>query len=326
VRRWSLVLAGLLLAVTAMSLAQGSWSHLADALTAFGSLRWQWAIAAVALEAAFVTLGGLVWVVALGAAGAESCRPQTMVGAQWLGRASSCVTIGPLSVATQASAALRDPAAADAGAGRVLGSLGAQRALENGVAGLIAAGVVVIAPGPLAPVRPLAVAFLALIPVVALVVRRVGTERARRIVPSRARRALRPIGQGARVFVVPRQLGRAAALQALAASCRIGALACLLTALGAPASAAPLAFCFILMAGALPALPGGAGTRELTLVPGLVAGFGLGTSKALAVSLGVQALVATAALLALPFALATLVRLRKPTLAAPAAAPASSAP
>jgi hypothetical protein len=57
-----------------------------------------------------------------------------------------------------------------------------------------------------------------------------------------------------------------------------------------------------------------------------VAGFGLGTSKALAVSLGVQALVATAALLALPFALATLVRLRKPTLAAPAAAPASSAP
>jgi hypothetical protein len=44
------------------------------------------------------------------------------------------------------------------------------------------------------------------------------------------------------------------------------------------------------------------------------------------VSLGVQALVATAALLALPFALATLVRLRKPTLAAPAAAPASSAP
>jgi len=180
--------------------------------------------------------------------------------------------------------------------------------------------VVLVDPGPLEFLRPLAAGFLILLPVAALVARRVGTERAARLAPARLRRLLSPFGTGARLLVHPRQLGRAGALQAVAATCRLGALTCLLIALGAPAHAAPLAFCLILTAGALPALPGGAGARELTLVPGLMAGFGLAAGKALAVSLAVQALVAAAALLALPFALATLIRIPKPLLPAPAPA------
>ncbi len=314
------------MAVPGIILLGGSLGRLVAPLAIFESLRWQWAIGAVVGEAAFVTLGGLVWVLAIRAAGVTDCPVRRLVGAQWLGRASSCVLVGPLAGAAQASAALRDPAAREAGVGRVVGSIGAQRIIENGVAGLIAAVVVVVYPGPLAFLRPAAAAFLLLLPVAALVGRRLGRERAARIAPARLRRLLRPLGDGASLLVHPRQLGRAGALQALAATCRLGALACLFAALGAPAQAAPLAFCLILMAGALPALPGGAGTRELALIPGLVAGFGLGAGQALAVSVGVQALVASAALLALPFALATLVRMPRPLMPAPAAVAASLGP
>jgi uncharacterized membrane protein YbhN (UPF0104 family) len=324
VARWSwLILAALLVAAPVMILVGGAGDRIVEPLTAFRSLHWQWAIGAVGFEAAFVTLGGLVWLLALRAAGVAECRPRHLIGAQWLGRASCCVLIGPVAAATKVSAALRDPAAREAGLGKVVGSMGAQRAIENAAAGVIAAGVVIVYPGPLAFLRPVAVAFLVLIPVAVLVGRRVGVARVARLAPARLRRLLAPLAAGARLLVHPRELGRAGALQALASICRLGALACLLIALGVPGQAAPLAFCLILMAGALPALPGGAGARELALVPGLVAGFGLATGKALAVSLAVQALVAAAALLALPFALATLIRIPKPLLPEPAAAAAS---
>jgi lysylphosphatidylglycerol synthase-like protein len=321
-RRSSLILAALLLAVPGMIILGGSWGRLVEPLSVVASVRWEWAIGAVACEAAFVTVGGLVWVLAMWGAGVGDCSVHRLIGAQWLGRASSCVLVGPLAGATQASAALRDPPAREAGVGKVVGSIGAQRIIENGVAGLIAAVVVVIYPGPLAPLRPVAAALLVLLPVAAVLLHRLGRARAASLAPARLRRLLRPLGEGACLLVHPRRLGRAGALQALAAICRLGALACLLAALGFPPQAAPLAFCLILIAGALPALPGGAGTRELALVPCLVAGFGLNAGQALGVSLGVQALVASTALLAMPYALATLWRTPQRLVPAPLAASA----
>ena len=81
----------------------------------------------------------------------------------------------------------------------------------------------------------------------------------------------------------------AAILGAIALILRILSLAALLAAVGAPPQAAALAFAVTVLAGIVPAAPGGAGTRELLLIPALVLAFGVPTGTALAFSVAIQA-------------------------------------
>ena len=63
----------------------------------------------------------------------------------------------------------------------------------------------------------------------------------------------------------------------------------LLTAIGAPPEAAALAFAVTVLAGIVPAAPGGAGTREMLLIPALVLAYGIPSSTAFAFSMAIQA-------------------------------------
>ena len=107
--------------------------------------------------------------------------------------------------------------------------------------------------------------------------------------PRRARGALSGLGEGAGVLTDAPAARSSSLLGIGAVLARVASLAALLAAFGAPAQAAGLAFAVIVMAGAVPGLPGGAGARELVLVPALALAHGVSAETALAFSLAVQA-------------------------------------
>jgi uncharacterized membrane protein YbhN (UPF0104 family) len=126
------------------------------------------------------------------------------------------------------------------------------------------------------------------------------------LIPVRLRGAASRVGQGAGVLTDGNAAGTAAVLGVFALLARVLSLAALLAAIGAPPQAAALAFCVIVLAGMVPAAPGGAGTREVLLIPALVLAYGMPTSTALAFSIAVQATALGVSLLGAAAALAWL--------------------
>ena len=184
----------------------------------------------------------------------------------------------------------RHPAGAGAGGLRITGGLVGYKAVDAVVTGLavLAMALVVPLPGPAAGLRWTAAGAVAVVLAVAVAWRLGALRPLLALLPGRAHAALGRLGEGAAVLGSP-QVARTAAVLGLGAIvARLLSLAALLAALGAPPQAAALAFCVIVLAGIVPAAPGGAGTRELVLVPALALAYGMPGDEALAFSIAVQ--------------------------------------
>jgi hypothetical protein len=143
-------------------------------------------------------------------------------------------------------------------------------------------------PGPASGLRWTAAGTLAVLVAVALAWRLGALRAVVRALPARVRTGAMAVGHGAAVLGSPAAARSAALLAVGAIAARLLSLAALLAALDAPPQAAALAFCVIVLAGVIPAAPGGAGARELVLVPALALAYGIPGDEALAFSIAVQ--------------------------------------
>jgi uncharacterized membrane protein YbhN (UPF0104 family) len=185
----------------------------------------------------------------------------------------------------------RHPAGERAGGWRIAGGIAGYKAID---AAVTSAAVLVIAmaaplPGPAGGLRWTALAAVLAVAAAAVAWRLGAARRMVALMPRRTRRAVERLAEGAGVLGDGGAARTAALLGLLAVLARVLSLAALLAALGAPPQAAALAFSVIVLAGVVPAAPGGAGTRELVLIPALALAYGMPASDALAFSLAVQA-------------------------------------
>lgn len=235
----------------------------------------------------------MCWHRCLREAGCRVPAGQTL-GAYWLGRGLGELLPGQLGEAVKLAALRRHPEAATAGWLRTAGSLAAFKVVEAAATFVVVALVVAsAAPGPLHGLRWVAVGALVLA-VGAVPVLRLAPSfaaRAGRRVPARLRTRVAPVADGCRLLARPSAAVLAGGLALLSVSSRILFLLALLAAFGITVTAAPLAFCMVMIASMLPLMPGGLGVREATMVPALVGAYGLATESGLAFSLGVQAVV-----------------------------------
>ena len=254
------------------------------------------------------TISGAMWGVCQDAGGVRGISlPQTL-GLHWIARASCELLPASLGEAVRVALVRRHPAGAEAGGWRITGGIAGYKVID---AFLTAAAVLAIAiasplPGPAGNLR-----WTALGAVVGLIAAgvawRLGLGRGlARLHPARLRGVAGRVGDGAGVLRDSGAARTAAILGALALIARILSMGALLAALGAPPQAAALAFAAICLAGVVPAAPGGAGTREVVLIPALVLAYGMSGSDALAFSMAIQATALTTSLAAGALSLAWL--------------------
>jgi len=245
--------------------------------------------AALALYLVGQTVSGAMWAVCQGAGGVHRLPLGTALGMHWVARAACELLPASLGEGVRVALVRRHPAGARAGGWRIAGGIAGYKAVDAAVtaAAVLVVAVVVPLPGPAAGLRWTAIGSVAAVGVAVLawrlVPRRSGTT------SGRVRRALARLGEGAGVLGDGPAARTAATLGVVALLARVLSLCALLAALGAPPQAAPIAFSVIVLAGAVPAGPGGAGTRELVLVPALVMAYGMTSADALAFSIAVQA-------------------------------------
>ena len=276
-----------------------------------------WLLLSAALNAVSHALGGLVWHQGLRAADLRAVPSAAIQRAHWICRGVSEVL--PFQVGEAARViALRRERGCDGSTWRIIGSIGAFKAVDAVVNFTVAAVVLVIVlePSPLVAAGALAAGTLV---VGAAVVTRGGGVVAGRL-PQRAQAAVRELVTGVTLLRSGSRLAAPVCWQAASTALRIAALAALLIAYGAPAEAAPALFALLVLAGIVPLAPGGAGVREAAVVPMLVGVYGLGLDTALAVSLAVQAITLVVALAGASVALASRARVRLPVETAPAPA------
>jgi uncharacterized membrane protein YbhN (UPF0104 family) len=247
--------------------------------------------AAVALYALGQTVSGAMWGVCQSAGGVRGLPLSTTLGMHWISRAACELLPASLGEAARVAVVRRHEAGADAGAWRITGGIAGYKALDAAVTG---AAVLLIAlaaplPGPAGGLRWTALAVVAGVVVAGVAWRMGAARRMLALVPRRARAAVAKLGEGAGVLGDPGAARTAAVLGLVAVLARVLSLAALLAALGAPAQAAALAFAVIVLSGIVPGAPGGAGARELVLIPALALAHGIPAADALAFSLAVQA-------------------------------------
>ncbi len=245
--------------------------------------------AALALYLVGQTVSGAMWAVCQGAGGVHRLPLGTALGMHWVSRAACELLPASLGEAVRVALVRRHPAGARAGGWRIAGGIAGYKAIDAAVTG---AAVLVVAlavplPGPAGGLRWTAVGSVAVVALAAVAWRLVPRRPAEG--PGRIRRALARLGEGAGVLGHGPAARTATVLGVVALLARVLSLCALLAALGAPPQAAPVAFSVIVLAGIVPAAPGGAGTRELVLVPALVMAYGMTSADALAFSLAVQA-------------------------------------
>jgi uncharacterized membrane protein YbhN (UPF0104 family) len=291
-----------LLAVLAVAVAGLTGIDLGAAASALAQADPELLAAAVALYALSQTISGAMWWVCQGAGGIH-VPASTTLGLHWISRGSCELLPANLGEGVRVAVVRRHPGGAAAGTWRIAGGLAGHKVIDGAVTALV---VLVIAlatplPGPAAGLRWTALATV--LGMVALAVAwRLGRARGvARLLPGRTRRVAARLGEGAGVLSDPGAARLSAVLGLLAVAVRIAGLAALLAALGISPLAAPLAFAAIVLAGIVPGAPGGAGAREVVLLPALALAHGVGGSQALAFSLAVQA-TALATSLALAFA------------------------
>ncbi len=284
---------------------------LGAAVTAFTHAEPEMLGAALALYLTSQTLSGVMWGICQGAGGIRIPMGTTL-GLHWITRASCELLPVGLGEALRIGIVRRHPDGAKAGTLRITGGLAGFKTMDAAVtAGAMLLLVLVLPlPGHLANLRwpalavVLGLAALAVAAKLGRAGRVVGL--ASRLVPSRLRGATGKLGEGARVLGDGEAARAAAVAGTLAIVARIAFLAALLLALDLPPQAAPLAYAAIVLAGIVPGAPGGAGTREVVLLPALAMAHGVSASHALAFGMAIQATALVASLGAGALALAWL--------------------
>jgi uncharacterized membrane protein YbhN (UPF0104 family) len=284
---------------------------------------------AVVLYALGQTMSGAMWAVCQEAGGVRGMPIGTALGMHWIARAACELLPASLGEVVRVGLVRRHPAGHAAGAWRITGGLAGYKVIDAVVTAALVLGIAVIVPmpGPAAGLRWTALGIAGVLALVAIAWRLGAGRHMAALLPGRARDAAARLGEGAGVLGDAGGSRTAALLGVAAAVTRLLSLGVLLVALGAPPLAAGLAFCVIVLAGAVPAAPGGAGARELVLVPALALGYGMPASTALAFSVAVQAAALGTSLALGAVALAWLgPRLARGTCAVEADAPEPSLP
>ncbi len=295
-------------ALAALAVAGAMTMDLAGAGAALAGADPELLAAAVALYVVGQTISGGMWAVCQSAGGVRDLPLATALGMHWVARGACELLPASLGEAARVALVRRHPAGARAGGLRIAGGLVGYKAVDAAVTGLavMAMALVVPLPGPAAGLRWTAAGAVAVVAAAAVAWRLGVLRRALALLPGRVRAVLGGVGEGAGVLATPAAARSAAVLGLTAVLARVLSLAALLAALGAPPQAAALAFCVIVLAGAIPAAPGGAGTRALVLVPALARANGLPADEALAFSIAVQGTALAASLTADAAALAWL--------------------
>ncbi|WP_217914967.1 lysylphosphatidylglycerol synthase domain-containing protein [Miltoncostaea marina] len=259
--------------------------------------------------AAGQTLSGVMWAICQRAGGVRIGLGTTL-GLHWISRGACELLPASLGEVVRVGLVRRHPNGASAGAWRIAGGLAGYKGIDAAVTALAVLAITMAAPlpGPAGNLRWTALGAIVVVAVLALAWRRGAGRRLVRRLPRGPRRAARRMREGAGVLGDARAARSAALVGAGAVAARLVSLAALLAAFGVPATAAGLVFSVVVLAGAVPAMPGGGGARELLLVPALALAYGTPASTALALSLAVQATALVASLGAALLALAWLGR------------------
>jgi uncharacterized membrane protein YbhN (UPF0104 family) len=293
---------------------------------AFHEASWSWVLVSAALYGASQFMAALVWREGLRAGGLGGISTRCVFAAHWISRGASEFLPAQLGEAARI-AALRDhPALGPSGAWRVGGSIAAFKLVDGFVTLSVSVLLVVLLAGPGSSTGLGIAGAAGLVVCIGLIAatRTAGPRALLRIAPKRMQRPLRGFAAGARLFREWRRMCGAVGLQLVATVGRVLSLAALLVAFDLPVAATPLLFALLMLSGLIPLAPGGAGVREVAILPVLVTAFGAQLEVAIALSLGIQAVglavSVTGALVALAF------RRGLPSFApAVAAAPARSA-
>lgn len=288
------------LAVVAAAVAAGVGTiDLGGAAAALAGAHPELLAASLALYLLSQTIAGAMWGVSQGAGGVRMPLATT-VGLHWIARAACELLPAGLGEAVRVALVRRHPGGAAAGTWRITGGLAGYKVLDGAVT---AAVVLIIAlatplPGPAAGLRWSALTVVAAMAAGAIAWRAGGARCLTRLLPGPARRVAARLGEGAGVLTDAGAARLACVLGLLAVLARVGSLAALCAALGIAPQAAPLAYAAIVLAGVVPGAPGGAGAREVVLLPALALAHGVPAAQALAFSVAVQATSLTASLLA----------------------------
>ena len=265
-------------------------------------------VVAALLYALAQTASGAMWAVCQRAGGIDGIPMRRALGMHWIARGACELLPASLGEAVRMGVVRRHAAGAAAGGWRIAGGIAGYKLIDAALTGLtvMAVAIALPLPGPASNLRWTAAGALAVV-VAVVACARLGLLRglAGRL-PRRLRLSLRRLGEGAAVLGRPRTARLAALLGGACVAARVGSLAALLAALGATPAAALLAFSMIVIASAVPGIPGGAGAREATLVPALAFAHGVPTATALAFSVAVQGIALGVSLVAALAALAWL--------------------
>lgn len=305
-RSIAFALLGLILAAVAViGLTQ---VHIGAAVSALSGSDPKMLAAGIVLYALGQTISGVMWSVCQEAGGVRGIPLPTALGLHWMARGSCEMLPASLGEAVRVALVRRHPVGAAAGGWRITGGLAGYKAIDAAVTGAAVLTIAIASPlpGPAANLRWTALGALGLV-IAAAIAWRLGAGRGMlRLMPGRLRGVASRVGQGAGVLSDGGAARTAAVLGVFALVARVLSLAALLAAIGAPPQAAALAFSVIVLAGTVPAAPGGAGTREVLLIPALAFAYGIPASTGLAFGMAVQATALGVSLLAGAAALAWL--------------------
>lgn len=243
------------------------------------------------------TIAGVMWWGCQNTGGIR-LPPGVSLGIHWISRASCELLPASLGEGVRLALVRRHPQGAAAGAWRITGALVGTKVIETVVTALavLAIALATPLPGPAAGIRWMALATVVAIAVICLAWRLGLAAGGRRVLSGRLRVVSEKLGQGAASLRDPAATRTAALLVLASLAARVVSLGFLLAAFDISPLAAPLVFAAITIAGILPGAPGGAGARELVLLPALAMAYGVPLAEALAFSVAIQATALAASL------------------------------
>lgn len=247
---------------------------------------------AVVAYAVGQTLSGIMWMRCQRAGGVGGIPMGATLGLHWISRAACELLPASLGEAVRVALVRRHPAGRRACAWQITGGLAGYKAIDAVVTACVVLTIAVATPlpGPAASLRWTALGFVVVVAVLAVTWRYSGIRRLGGLIPGRIAATGRRLATGAGVLSDVRAAGSASLFGLGAALARVVSLGALLAAFGISPTAAGLTFSVIVLAGIVPGAPGGAGARELILVPALALAHGVSSGDAIAFSLGVQAI------------------------------------
>jgi len=268
----------------------------------FRGVRWEWVGAGAAANAVQVLMFGAAWRIGLVEGGVGSVPLRHVISAAWIGKAGNAVLPARMGEVARVMVVRRHVRREPGMIARIAGTLVAQRVLSSLATFVV---VVLVAASMPLPVPVPALRWLAVGAVVALVVTvlvasryRFGA-RVRRKIPHRLRGVLESVIDGAAILRARGPAARSLGMHLVAVIAQLTTVGCLLQAFGvaAPASAPLLVLAMVMLAGVLPASPGGIGVTQAAIVVPLGATYHVSANLALAFALGLQATIVVVAVI-----------------------------